>query len=136
MTSRSKHFDPERFVAMSIARLPGRFGDYGGQDLEVFDVTAGLLFELYETAIRDRRADLDPILPRFERDGQTLREVTTKAERDEITSAMRRYLAVERAQAAWAEYERRSGAPWLVPEVQVTVSEDPAALLEPVRLDD
>lgn len=117
--------DPERLVAAAIADLPERFEDYSLTDLKAGHGVTGTLLGMQAIAMQDERAVLDRILPRLERDDQTIREVATEAEVVELSAVVRRYLAVERAQAAWAEYERRIGVPWPIPEIRMTTSEEP-----------
>lgn len=91
--------------------------------------TTWSLLTMQATADADWRAALNRISPRFEQSGKTIHEVATEAELAEIKWATRRRLAVERAQAAGGEYERRIGVPWPVPELQMTVTEDPSGEL-------
>jgi len=120
--------DPELLVAKVISMLPDRFIDFARADLEIGTRITGTLLVLQALAKEDERAVLDRLEPRLERDERTIREVATEAELAELNAVVRRYLAVEQAQAAWAEYERRIGVPWPVPEL-LTTSEEPDGTL-------
>lgn len=121
--------DLEQLVASAITELPERFEDYTQRDLGVLGALRTTLLELHWRANADERRILDRLESRFEGDDQVLREVATAAELAELGAAGRVSLAVERAQAALNEYERRIGVPWPVPEVQMTMSEGPGGSL-------
>lgn len=117
--------DLEQPVASAITELPERFEDYTQRDLGVLGALRTTLLEIHWRANADERRILDRLESRFEGDDQVLREVATAAELAELGAAGRVSLAVERAQAALNEYERRIGVPWPVPEMQMTMSEGP-----------
>lgn len=117
--------DPEALVAAGIADLPTRFGDFTAADLAAMHRLGGTLLFQARRAIGDERELIDRLDARFTYEGQPLRELASEAELDELEAAMRRSLAVERAQAALNEFQRRIGVPWPVPEPKISVTEDP-----------
>lgn len=117
--------DPEALVTAVIADLPDQFGDFTRRDIEALRQVGAILLVTAEQALAIERELLDRLDERFTRKGQPLREVATEAELDELEAAMRRSLAVERAQAALAGYKRRIGVPWPVPEPKISITEDP-----------
>lgn len=117
--------DPEALVAAVIAGLPAEFGNFTRRDIEALRQVGAILLVTAEQALAIERELLDRLDARFTRKGQPLREVATEAELDQLEAAMRRSLAVERAQAALGEYKRRIGVPWDVPEPTVSITEDP-----------
>lgn len=120
--------DPEQLVATAIAALPEEFGDFTVADLDAAQAVTRELLAMQAAATQRQGAVLGPVLARM-RDGEVLRDVLTEAEAVELAAATRECLAVERALTALAEYERRIGVPWPVPELRVTTSEDPDAEL-------
>lgn len=120
----SSHSDPEALVAAVIADLPTEFGEFTRRDLAAMHRLGGTLLFQARRAIGDECALIDRLDERFTYDGQPLREVATEDEIDELEAAMRRSLAVERAQAALNAFQRRIGVPWEVPEPAVSITED------------